>query len=126
MGSSRVIGWIGAGRMGVPMAGFILKAGYPVLVYSRSAAGRDQLVAQGARAAATIAACAREADVIFSSIPDDDALRDIGTIDELFDRAEPNGPAIEVRERLLLLVAETGRLAGSGKDNGKGGHAILP
>jgi 3-hydroxyisobutyrate dehydrogenase-like beta-hydroxyacid dehydrogenase len=77
MGASQVIGWIGAGRMGVPMAGFLLKAGYSVLVYSRSATGRDQLVAQGARAAATIAACAREADVVFSCIPDDDALREI-------------------------------------------------
>jgi len=77
MGSSRVIGWIGAGRMGVPMAGFILKAGYPVLVYSRSAAGRDKLIAQGARAVPSVAACAREADVVFSSIPDDSALREI-------------------------------------------------
>jgi 3-hydroxyisobutyrate dehydrogenase-like beta-hydroxyacid dehydrogenase len=77
MGASRVIGWIGAGRMGVPMAGFILKAGYPVLVYSRSAAGRDKLIAQGARKAATIAACAREADVVFSCIPDDNALREV-------------------------------------------------
>jgi 3-hydroxyisobutyrate dehydrogenase-like beta-hydroxyacid dehydrogenase len=77
MGSSQVIGWIGAGRMGVPMAGFILKAGYPVLVYSRSAAGRDKLIAQGARAAPSVAACAREADVVFSSIPDDSALREI-------------------------------------------------
>ena len=34
---TQVIGWIGAGRMGVPMAGFILKAGYPVLVYNRAA-----------------------------------------------------------------------------------------
>lgn len=77
MAPTQVIGWIGAGRMGVPMAGFLLKAGYSVLVYSRSATGRDELVAQGARAAATIAACAREADVVFSCIPDDNALRDI-------------------------------------------------
>ena len=56
MGSSQAIGWIGAGRMGVPMAGFILKAGYPVVVYSRSAAGRDKLIALGARAAPSVAA----------------------------------------------------------------------
>ena len=43
------VGWIGAGRMGVPMAGFILKAGYPLSVFSRSAASRQKLVAQGAR-----------------------------------------------------------------------------
>jgi 3-hydroxyisobutyrate dehydrogenase-like beta-hydroxyacid dehydrogenase len=59
------------------MAGFILKAGYPVLVFSRSAANRAKLVMQGAREAATLAACAREADVVFSSVPDDNALREV-------------------------------------------------
>jgi 3-hydroxyisobutyrate dehydrogenase-like beta-hydroxyacid dehydrogenase len=71
------IAWIGAGRMGVPMAGFILKAGYPVSVYSRSAANRHKLVMQGAREAASVAACVAEADVIFSSIADDAALRQV-------------------------------------------------
>ena len=77
MASLPVIGWIGAGRMGVPMAGFILKAGYPVVVFSRSAANRQKLVSQGAREAASVAECARAAGVIFSSIPDDRALREV-------------------------------------------------
>jgi 3-hydroxyisobutyrate dehydrogenase-like beta-hydroxyacid dehydrogenase len=63
--------------MGVPMAGFILKAGYPVVVFSRSAASRQKLVAQGAREAATAAECARGADVVFSSVSDDAALREV-------------------------------------------------
>ena len=66
MATLPIIGWIGAGRMGVPMAGFILAAGYPVLVFSRSAASRQKLVARGAREAASPAECAREADVVFS------------------------------------------------------------
>ena len=77
MASLPVIGWIGAGRMGVPMAGFILKAGYPVVVFSRSAANRQKLVSQGAREVASVAECARAAGVIFSSIPDDRALREV-------------------------------------------------
>jgi len=71
------VSWIGAGRMGVPMAGFILKAGYPLTVYSRSAANRQKLAALGAKEAASVAECARGADVIFSSLPDDRALRDV-------------------------------------------------
>src|SRR5690349_2361642 len=71
------IGWIGAGRMGVPMAGFIVEAGYALTVYSRSPAGRAKLVAQGAREATSIVDCARSADIIFSSVADDAALRDI-------------------------------------------------
>ena len=77
MASLPRIGWIGAGRMGVPMAGFILKAGYPLSVYSRSAASRQKLVAQGAREALSTSECARAADVIFAAIPDDTALREV-------------------------------------------------
>jgi 3-hydroxyisobutyrate dehydrogenase-like beta-hydroxyacid dehydrogenase len=77
MASLPTIGWIGAGRMGTAMAGFILAAGYPVLVCSRTAASRQKLVARGAREAASPAQCALEADLVFSSIPDDTALRTI-------------------------------------------------
>ena len=72
-----VIGWIGAGRMGVPMAGSLLRAGYPVVVYSRSATKRRKLVSQGAREATSVAECTRAAEVLFSSLPDDRALREV-------------------------------------------------
>jgi 3-hydroxyisobutyrate dehydrogenase-like beta-hydroxyacid dehydrogenase len=71
------IGWIGAGRMGVPMAGFILKAGYPLVAFSRSPASRQKLVALGAREATSVAQCAGQADIVFSSISDDAALREV-------------------------------------------------
>jgi 3-hydroxyisobutyrate dehydrogenase-like beta-hydroxyacid dehydrogenase len=69
------VGWIGAGRMGVPMAGFILKAGYPLTVFSRNAISRAKLVAQGARETSSLSECARGADILFASVADDDALR---------------------------------------------------
>ena len=77
MASLPHIGWIGAGRMGVPMAGFILKAGYPLSVFSRSVASRQKLVAQGAREALSTAECARAAEVIFAAVSDDAALREV-------------------------------------------------
>ena len=77
MASLPHIGWIGAGRMGVPMAGLILKAGYPLSVFSRSAASRQKLVAQGAREALSTAACAQDAQVIFSAVADDAALSEV-------------------------------------------------
>ncbi len=77
MASLSIVGWIGAGRMGVPMAGFILKAGYALTVYSPTPASRHKLTAQGAREADSVADCARAADVVFSSVSDDDALREI-------------------------------------------------
>jgi 3-hydroxyisobutyrate dehydrogenase-like beta-hydroxyacid dehydrogenase len=77
MVSLQRIGWIGAGHMGVPMAGFILKAGYPLTVFSRSAASRQKLVAQGASEALSTLECARGAEVIFAAVPDDVALREV-------------------------------------------------
>ena len=71
------IGWIGAGRMGVPMAGFLLQAGYPLAVYSRTAASRGKLVKLGAHEASDVADCVSGAQVVFSSVSDDAALRDI-------------------------------------------------
>ena len=69
------IAWIGAGRMGVPMAGFLLKAGYPLRVYSRTAASRGKLTALGAQEAISDAGCVSGAQFVFSSVTDDDALR---------------------------------------------------
>jgi len=77
MASLPHIGWIGAGRMGVPMAGFILKAGYPLSVYSRSATSRSQLATQGAREALSTGECVRDAEIVFSAVPDDAALREV-------------------------------------------------
>ena len=71
------IGWIGAGRMGVAMSGFLLEAGFPLAVYSRTAASRQKLVALGARDTHSVADCVRGAEVVFSSVSDDAALRAI-------------------------------------------------
>jgi 3-hydroxyisobutyrate dehydrogenase-like beta-hydroxyacid dehydrogenase len=74
MPSQPRVGWIGLGRMGTPMARFILQAGYPMTVWSRSAGSRRGLVTEGAGEAASAAQCAASADVIFCSVSDDAAL----------------------------------------------------
>jgi 3-hydroxyisobutyrate dehydrogenase-like beta-hydroxyacid dehydrogenase len=63
--------------MGVPMAGFILKAGYAVTVFSPSPASRRKLVDLGAREALSAAECTRGADAVFASVSDDAALREV-------------------------------------------------
>lgn len=107
MSSLPKIGWVGAGRMGVPMAGFILKAGYPVLVYSRSAASRAKLVAQGADEATSVAQCAREAEVVFSSISDDIALREVALgLQGVLMNAKPNAVFIDTSTVSAAVSAE--------------------
>ena len=77
MPSQQRVSWIGLGRMGTPMARFILQAGYPLTVWSRSPASRRGLVADGAAEAASAGECAAAADVIFCSVSDDAALAEV-------------------------------------------------
>lgn len=64
------IGFIGLGLMGRPMATNLLKAGYPLIVNSRSQGPVDDLVAAGAVRAATPADVARQATRIITMVPD--------------------------------------------------------
>ncbi len=78
----RRIGWVGVGKMGLPMASHLLSAGYSVSACDTLAANVDALVARGASKAATPAQAALDADVTFSSIPNDAALRVIALADD--------------------------------------------
>jgi 2-hydroxy-3-oxopropionate reductase len=64
------IGFIGLGLMGKPMAANLLKAGYPVVVNSRSQGPVEELVAAGARRAASPADVARQATRVITMVPD--------------------------------------------------------
>lgn len=62
------VGFIGLGIMGAPIAGHILDAGYELVVNTRSKSKADSLIARGAVWADSPAACAKEADVIFTMV----------------------------------------------------------
>jgi 3-hydroxyisobutyrate dehydrogenase len=62
------ISFIGLGIMGLPMAGHLLAAGYPLTVYNRTVSKTDSLVEQGAKLAATPAEAAQNADVVISMV----------------------------------------------------------
>ena len=64
------IGFIGLGLMGRPMAKNLLKAGYPLVVHSRSRGPVDDLVAAGAAAASSPADLAARATRIITMVPD--------------------------------------------------------
>jgi 3-hydroxyisobutyrate dehydrogenase len=67
---------LGLGTMGSGMAANLLKAGFPLAVYNRTAAKAEPFAAQGARVARTPAEAARGARLILSMLSDDDASRD--------------------------------------------------
>jgi predicted dinucleotide-binding enzyme len=51
------VGFIGLGHMGAGMAANLVKAGHDVTVYNRTRTKVEALVAQGAKAAASVAPC---------------------------------------------------------------------
>ena len=65
-----IVGFIGLGLMGKPMAHNLLKRGYPLVVHSRSPAPVDELVAAGATRADSPAAVAQRARRIVTMLPD--------------------------------------------------------
>jgi 2-hydroxy-3-oxopropionate reductase len=74
---ARVIGFLGLGVMGAPMARNLLAAGHDVLAWNRSPEPLAELVEAGARGADGPAAVAAEADVTISIVSDDAALREV-------------------------------------------------
>jgi 3-hydroxyisobutyrate dehydrogenase len=64
------VGFIGLGIMGRPMAGHILKAGFPLTVFNRTRSKTAELAAAGAAVADTPAALAARSDVIITMVSD--------------------------------------------------------
>src|SRR5687768_15507757 len=64
------LAFIGLGIMGGPMAGHLLAAGHTLVVNSRTKSKAQPLLDRGATWAATPAAAAKDADVIFTCVPD--------------------------------------------------------
>ncbi len=69
------IAFLGLGRMGLAMAANLQRAGNPLVVWNRSAAKAEPLLAAGAATAQSPAAAARAADIVISSLADDASLR---------------------------------------------------
>ena len=68
--TTEIIGFIGLGVMGRPMARNLLKRGFSLVVHSRSRGPVDELVSAGARAARSPADVARQATRIITMLPD--------------------------------------------------------
>ena len=65
-----MIGFIGLGIMGKPMARNLLKAGYPLIVHNRSRGAVEELAKEGAKAAANSKEVAGQSEVLITMLPD--------------------------------------------------------
>jgi 3-hydroxyisobutyrate dehydrogenase-like beta-hydroxyacid dehydrogenase len=63
------IGFVGTGTMGTPIATCLIRSGHALTVYDRRPEATAELRAQGAVAADSAFAAARDSDVVFTSLP---------------------------------------------------------
>jgi 3-hydroxyisobutyrate dehydrogenase-like beta-hydroxyacid dehydrogenase len=75
------IGWIGLGKMGMPMAGRVAAGGHTITAFARNEASAGKATAAGYAVARSMADLAAASDVVISAISDDLALRDAITAD---------------------------------------------
>src|SRR5438132_2171934 len=115
------IGFIGLGGMGLAMATNLLKAGFGLRVYNRTAEKAGPLLEHGARLARTPAEAAEPGGVVVSMVSDDQAVEDVtlganGLLERLGDGVHLSMSTIAPRtaRRLADLHRERGsRYVGS-------------
>jgi len=73
------IGFIGLGRMGGNMAARLLAAGYPIYGEEQTRADAQGLIQRGLRWRDTPREVAEAADVVFTSLPDDEVLEAVAS-----------------------------------------------
>ena len=120
------IGWLGLGAMGAPMASCLARAGHDVAGYDVVPGRAASLAAGGLRAADTIAAAARDADLVAVMVATPEQLEQV--LSTLMGPAGPDGPdgpdAPALAPGTIVMITATvgpeavaaaaGRLAGPG------------
>lgn len=96
---AQVVGFIGLGIMGRPMARNLLKAGYPLVVHNRSRAPVEELVAAGARAAASPRDVAAQCEVLITMLPNSPDVEQVAL--------GPGGIAEGARQGLIFVDMST-------------------
>lgn len=101
--AKHTIGFIGTGRMGGPMAGRLMDAGYSLSVYDTSSEATVPLVARGARLANSPAEVASASDIVLASLPTPDIVKAVAL--------GPNGISSGNRARIVIDLSTSGPAA---------------
>jgi 2-hydroxy-3-oxopropionate reductase len=97
MAERETVGFIGLGLMGKPMAINLLKAGFPLVVHSRSRGPVDTLALAGARVGGSPAEVAREATVVITMVPDSpDVERVLAGAGGVFEGVRPGAVIVDM------------------------------
>ena len=98
-----ITGFIGLGQQGGPMAERMLAAGFPLLVWARRPEALAAFVEQGARACASVAELAAQADHIGICVVDDTGV--LALCEELIPAMRP-GALLSIHSTILLATCE--------------------
>jgi 3-hydroxyisobutyrate dehydrogenase-like beta-hydroxyacid dehydrogenase len=71
------VGFVGLGKMGMPMTERLLGAGFDVHVFNRSRPPVDELAAKGARPASSAAQVAERAEVVLTALPTPESVEQV-------------------------------------------------
>jgi 3-hydroxyisobutyrate dehydrogenase-like beta-hydroxyacid dehydrogenase len=89
---SETLGFIGLGNMGAPIASNLLKAGFGLRVYNRTASKAAPLTAKGATLAASPADVAQPGGIVLTMLADDRAVEELCLAGQSFvERLAPGG-----------------------------------
>ncbi|HWQ15694.1 MAG TPA: NAD(P)-dependent oxidoreductase [Roseiflexaceae bacterium] len=107
----RRVGWVGAGRMGGPMALGLLRAGFEVRVCDSDPARRRALEEQGLVVAGSPGEVAAGADAVVLMLPSDDALRSVVDAEGLLGDLTPGQVLIDMGTSKLATSRRVAELA---------------
>ncbi|MBL8555189.1 MAG: NAD(P)-dependent oxidoreductase [Phenylobacterium sp.] len=114
---AELIGFIGLGALGAPIATNLLAAGYPLLVHNRTAAKADGLVARGAGRADRSVDAVRPGGIVVTLLWDDASVEEVVARDGFLDALGPGGVHVSMStispagsRRLAAMHAERGCL----------------
>lgn len=99
MEGAKVVGFLGLGNMGAPMAGNLLKAGFSVVVWNRTESKARPLLEKGAVWADSPQQVAEKSDVVITMLADAHAVREV--------LLGPEGVAASNRRGLRILEMST-------------------
>ncbi len=109
----QIIGFIGLGLMGKPMAENLLRATFSLVVHNRSRAAVDELVTQGARAANSPREIGEQCAVIFTMLPNPETVATV--VGEILEFARADTIVVDCstsHPRLARELAERGAQRG--------------
>ena len=120
----QTIGFVGVGKIGLPICANLLKSGFPVVGYRRSAL--TEFEALGGIPARSAEDVGRQADIVLTCLPDDSALEEV--VRSLLTSARPGQIVVElgshpvpVKEKYVGPFADRGATFIDGEVSGTPG-----